>query len=224
MTDSSPFSSSLPLRNSCGVALALLSLLTGCGKGDLAAYRVPKEKDATLPVTVAAGAMPATAPAGAAAPAPGGMAGTPVAVASGPGLAWTAPAGWQAIAPGGMRKGSFTITGEGGATADLSITAFPGAVGGELANVNRWRGQLSLPPVAEADLPKAVTRLSQNGLTFTVVDLVSADPAQPQGTLGAMTPHDGAMWFFKLSGPAPLIAASKPAFIEFLKTVEVAAP
>lgn len=216
-----PSHSSLRRSNySCGIFLALLSLLAGCSKNDLTAYRVPKEKEASLPVTVATSTTPAAMPA----PAAGGMADTPVATAGGPGLTWTAAAAWQAKPLGAMRKGSFTIAGDAGAIADLSITAFPGAVGGEFANINRWRGQLSLPPITEAELPSAGTRFSQNGLTFTVVDLVSVDPAAPQRMLGAMTPYDGAMWFFKLTGPDKLVASAKPAFLDFLKSVKVATP
>ena len=43
-----------------------------------------------------------------------------------------------------MRRGSFTIRGEGNATADLSIVALPGAAGGLVENLNRWRGQVGL--------------------------------------------------------------------------------
>jgi len=215
-------------RSRCGALFTLVVLLlSGCNKTDATSYRIAKERDATLPVIVATAATPASMPASAPTTAPvgsGGMAGTPVATAGGPGLTWTAPAGWQAKALGAMRKGSFTIANEAGATADLSITAFPGAVGGEFANVNRWRGQLSLPPIVETDLATAVTHLSQNGLIFTFVDLVSTDAANPQHMLGAMVPYEGAMWFFKLSGPDALVAATKPAFLEFLKTVKAANP
>ncbi len=207
-------------RGCLAAPLALGLLLAGCHKNDIGAYRVPKEKDVELPVTVAAGAAGSSAPAAA----PAGMAGTPVATVGGPGLTWTAPASWLSKPLGAMRKGSYTITGDAGATADLSITAFPGAVGGEFANVNRWRGQLSLPPVAESDLDASVTRLSQNGLSFTLVDLAGADAANPQRMLGAMAPYEGGMWFFKLAGPDALVAATKPAFLEFLKTVKAAAP
>jgi hypothetical protein len=210
------------IRN-CGRYAAFLAfslLFAGCHKTDIGSYRVPKEKDGQLPVTVANEAAGSGAPVAAAA----GMAGTPVAVAGGPGLIWTAPASWTPKPLGAMRKGSYTLTGNAGATADLSITAFPGAVGGEFANVNRWRNQLSLPPVAESDLDAAVTRFSQNGLTFTLVDLVGSDAANPQRMLGAMTPYEGGMWFFKLTGPDALVTTTKPAFIEFLKTVKAAAP
>ena len=130
--------------------LAGALLLAGCSKPAVEFYRVPREKDPELPAAAAT-----TAPAEGAAPfaANGsGMAETPVATASGAGLHWTAPAGWKAKPLSAMRKGSFAVAGSGGADADLSITAFPGDVGGELANVNRWRGQVQLPALAPADL------------------------------------------------------------------------
>lgn len=221
-----------PLLSCRLLGCSLILLLAGCAKTEVAAYRVPKEKDAELPAAMAAAAPAATsaspgavAPAGAPPAAPGpAMSGTPVATASGPGLTWTAPTGWQPKPLGAMRKGSFTVTGDAGATADLSITAFPGAVGGELANINRWRGQIALPPIAEGDLAAAVTRLTPNGLTITVVDLVGADAASAQRILGAMVPYEGAMWFFKLTGPGALVGGAKPAFLEFLTTVKAAVP
>ena len=51
-----------------------------------------------------------------------------------------------------MRKATYVITGESGATAELAVTAFPGDVGGEVANVGtgaRWSGSEWL--VVEAD-------------------------------------------------------------------------
>ena len=149
------------------------------------------------------------------------MASTPVAVANAnsPGLRWAAPADWQSKPASAMRKSTFLVPSATGASTELAITAFPGDVGGELGNVNRWRGQLQLTPLAEADLAGAVTRLSQNGLTFTLVDFTNAPAANPQRMLGAMVPFGGATWFFKLTGPADTVAAQKPAFLAFLQTV-----
>ena len=203
----------------CPIALALLALSVGaCRRAEVTSYRVPKEKDAELPVALADSAAPG-APA-----APGaGMAGTPVPTAQGAGLAWTAPAHWQAKPATAMRKVSYVVPGEAGAAADLSITAFPGDVGGEAANVNRWRGQVSLPPLGEGDVAGAVTRLNENGLAIGVVDFAGTG-ANPQRILGAMVPHEGSTWFFKLTGPDALVAREKPAFLEFLKTVKPARP
>jgi hypothetical protein len=127
-------------------------------------------------------------------------------------LVWTAPAGWAAKAASSMRKGSYTIDGPEGA-GDLSITAFPGDVGGNLANVNRWRGQLQLPPVA--DLAGAVQPLEANGLHMLVFEGAN----NGNRMLGVIVPRPGETWFFKLKGPDALVAREKPAFLEFLKTV-----
>jgi hypothetical protein len=217
------------------VRLVLLSLplmIAACRDNKVDAYRVPKEKDFTMPGATAASApaaAPASAPASAPAATPGGMsgmpgmAGAPVAVAAGINLTWTAPAHWQAKEGSAMRKGTYSISGDAGATAELAITAFPGAVGGEFANVNRWRGQLSLPAISEGELATAVTHLTTNDLTISFVDLVSTDAA-PQRMLGAMVPFQGAVWFFKLLGPDALVAKEKAAFVEFLKTIKSTAP
>jgi hypothetical protein len=117
-----------------------------------------------------------------------------------------------------MRKGSFAITGEGG-EADLSITAFPGNVGGDLANLNRWREQIGLKPVTEAEFEAAAQRMEKNGLRMTVVDLVGTG-GDAKRILGAMIPHGGATWFVKLMGPDALVAKEKSAFLAFLETIK----
>ena len=149
---------------SCVIAFLLCALSAGCREREVTSYRIPKEKDPELP---AASSTAATAPAPAPVAAPAGngaMAATAVPTASGAGLTWTAPATWVSKPASAMRKATYTVNGDAGETADLSITAFPGDVGGELANVNRWRGQIQLPPLSAADLATAVTRFEANGL------------------------------------------------------------
>jgi hypothetical protein len=187
---------------------------------------VPKEKDPQMAAATTPGGDASAAPfapmmPGAAAPgANAGMAATPVATASGAGLVWTAPASWKPKAASAMRKGSYTV-GEAGAEADLSITAFPGDVGGELANVNRWRGQVSLPPISEADLATSVTHTNANGLAMTIVDFAGTGAAA-QRMLGVIVPYQGATWFFKLLGPDAVVAKAREDFLAFVKTVKAA--
>ncbi len=211
------------------VPLALLApalLLTACSKPAIESYRAPKDAapPAAAPAMAAAAAPKASAPTAPtpAAPTGGTMANTPVATASGPGLAWTAPAAWIAKTGSAMRKGSYAIKGDGG-EGDLSITAFPGDVGGDLANINRWRGQISLPPIGAGDLAAAIQRLERNGLKMGVVDLGGAAGTGAQRILGAMVPHAGSTWFFKLIGPDALVAQEKAAFMAFLDTVKPSA-
>lgn len=201
--------------------LALTAVLASCSKPAVETYRVPKDTTAQAAATKAESPHPAM-PATGGAPAAGdaAMANTPVATAGGPGLTWTAPAHWKPKPGSAMRKGSYAITGAGG-EADLAITAFPGDVGGELANLNRWRGQIQLPAVTQAELEATRQRLERNNLQMTVVDIVGTG-ANAQRILGASIPYGGATWFVKLMGPDTLVAGEKAAFMAFLDTVKPA--
>ncbi|HZZ20009.1 MAG TPA: hypothetical protein VFE25_11590, partial [Opitutaceae bacterium] len=123
-------------RTSLLTLAAATLLLSACGDDKVAVYRVPKEKDPEAPMNAPAdAAAPADAGAGAS------MADTAVPTASGADLAWTTPSDWVVKPPAPMRKATFGVP-AGGSQAELSVTAFPGDVGGDLANVNRWRGQI----------------------------------------------------------------------------------
>jgi hypothetical protein len=204
--------------------LALPLLLAACRRAEVASYQVPKEQDPVMPAAsmAAAGTQPGSAPGPMADAGGGTMASTAVPTAEGPGLAWTAPADWTTGAANPMRKATYEVPASGG-SAELTITAFPSDVGGELANVNRWRGQVQLAPITEAELPGAVTSLAQNGLQLAIADC-GGQGAKPQRILGAIVPFNGGTWFFKLMGPDALVAQAKPAFLEFLKTVRPAQP
>ncbi|HWA08125.1 MAG TPA: hypothetical protein VG838_01530 [Opitutaceae bacterium] len=203
------------------LVLVLLPLcVAACRDPKVASYRVPKEKD---PVMTMPPAVAGSAPGPFAGAAGANMAATAVPTAEGPGLAWTAPANWQSKPASAMRKATYAVPNAGGAEGDLSITAFPSDTGGELANVNRWRGQVQLPPLAEGDLGGAVTRLEVGGLHVAYVDFGGGKGPESPRMLGAIVPFNGGTWFFKLSGPDALIAKEKPAFEQFLQTLKPAA-
>ncbi|MCF7687765.1 MAG: hypothetical protein K9M98_13000 [Cephaloticoccus sp.] len=195
----------MPRRPASYSILAALLLLASCREARVAAYRVPKETPMPAPATT---------------PSQPDMASTSVPTASGAGLTWTAPADWEVQAPAAMRRGSYLITGTDGSTADLSITAFPGDVGGDLANVNRWRGQIQLPPLTMEELSGLFTELEARGLTLKFVDLANPQLAEPMRILGGLVSYQGNTWFFKLMGPAALVAREKPAFVAFLESVK----
>ncbi len=185
----------------------VLLVLTGCRDREIATYRVPKE----------------TAPAPAATP-PSNMGVMPGMAAPTTGIPkWDVPAGWQTLPLTGVRVGNFAINSPAGLTAEMAVTSFPGTVGGDLQNVNRWREQIHLPPIDEAALSAVVQSLTTDAGTFHWVDLVSDAPLiegkHLSRILGAWLKQPGRVWFFKLSGEAALVATQREAFMAFLRSV-----
>ncbi len=221
---------------SYNMKLHLISLLlvlaalpfTGCRDQKITAYRAAKD-----PAPVMAAAAPAQMAPGATLPdghpaiggeatpasAPGAMTGS-VPTAEGMALLWTAPAHWTAKSLGSMRKGSYAVAGEAGAVGDLAITAFPGDTGGLFANVNRWRGQVGLGPIEAAQLEASVKNIEANGLKMTIVEATGQANGVSTTLLGAIVPHEGQTWFFKLIGPAALVTHEQTAFRDFLSTIK----
>lgn len=203
--------------------LSTLVLTAGCKDRQITAYRAPKDPAAApQPGMTPSGELPPDHPpiggsGSSTIPAPSGdMANSAVPTAGGSDLKWIAPSTWIPKTGSSMRKGSYAVK-AGAAEADLAITAFPGDTGGLHANINRWRGQVGLKPAGAAELDASVQHIDGQGLHFDVVDL-----AGPSGTrmLGAITNYNGNSWFFKLMGPDVLVAAEKPAFLQFLQTVQ----
>ena len=205
------------------LAAALLLASSGCKDREITVYRAPKDPVLTPPAPTGPantndlprGHPPVGAATG---PVEGNMANATVPTGTSE-LAWTAPAHWDRKPPGPMRRGSFGVKGDNGATADLSITAFPGETGGLLANLNRWRGQVGLGPLAENDLAAAIASVEAGQLHFAVVDFAGSAAGAPTRIVGAVLPYQGETWFFKLMGPDALVVREKPAFLDFLRTV-----
>jgi hypothetical protein len=88
---------------------------------------------------------------------------------------WTLPAGWEGRPGSDIRYATLAIPAEGG-PLEVSVTALPKPPGDDenyaLVNVNRWRNQLRLPPIAREQLAEQSTTLELDGTTATMVDLV----------------------------------------------------
>jgi hypothetical protein len=88
---------------------------------------------------------------------------------------WTLPEGWHEQPGNQIRYATLTIPGEG-KPLEVSVTALPNSGGDDanyvLVNVNRWRGQLRLPPIASEQLPGESTQIALDGATATLVNLV----------------------------------------------------
>jgi len=116
---------------------------------------------------------------------------------------------------------SYVIVDGQGGKANVTITTFPGNVGGTLANVNRWRGQLGLEPVEQSDLPKMASSLDVLGGKAMLVDMTGSDKKTNQKArlITAIVAREGSTWFYKLMGDEQVVAREKETFIKFVQTV-----
>jgi hypothetical protein len=197
----------------------LAASLLGCQRDEVTHARVAKTAASPAPDAGAAsaGAMPPMA-------APGGMSGEvppPSAPAAADAVAWTLPKGWTETRPsGGMRYATLKPPVAG--KIDVSVITLPGPAGGELANVNRWRGQIGLDPVDEGALAKARTTVKAPAGTVNVYDFTS-EGANPSRMVAGLLVTRGNSWFIKMVGDPGPVAAARADFIRLLETLHLGA-
>lgn len=147
----------------------------------------------------------------------------PIETAQGAPLQYTLPPSWQEKPLSTMRVASFKAVSPDGKEADVSVVSLAGMAGGDLANVNRWRGQLKLAPIDAATLAKSFEHLQANGHDFLLVDLVSEAPitGAKQRILAAILDEKDHSWFIKMTGESAVVASQKNAFTDFLRSLRI---
>lgn len=129
------------------------------------------------------------------------------------------PSHWEETAPGAMQLRVFKIR-EGSANAEFSVSAFAGNVGGLLANINRWRQQINLPPIPENEITEYTKDYKTDNYTFKLVRLWGEEDDSPSISV-AMVHNKNQTWFFKLQGPRHLVKNERNAFIQLIKSLQL---
>lgn len=149
---------------------------------------------------------------------PAEAASTPVAPTgdSAGGIRWQAPSGWQRAPERATRTVSFFIDPE--RSVECYVTILGGDGGGPLANVNRWRGQMSQPPITDEELA-ALPRVPMLGARAILAQIDHAERdaggALDTQMLAAVGELSGKSVFVKVTGPRALIESQREAFIAF---------
>ena len=182
-----------------------MGALGGCGRNDIQVYRVAKAQEVSASPALPQGHLdvsPST---------------------EAPALKYKAPSDWKEVPPGEMRAASFRVSGSDGKQADVSVIPLPGMAGSDLDNVNRWRGQVGLKPVSPDELAKLAQPVEIDHQPAELYDVAgeNAGSGEKARILAAIARREGTAWFFKMTGDDALVAAQKPAFIEFLKSVSL---
>jgi hypothetical protein len=167
----------------------------------------------------------AAAPTPAAPPMAGGdMSSMPVRQGDDYRIEYQKPAAWKDDpAPSSMRAASFILEGEFD-NGEVSVTHFPGNVGGLVANINRWRGQVNMEHIAAID-EQEFSRIQIDGRDGLAVDLIEPDMQEFQDEAKRMIVFlipdvGGETWFFKMSGTYDVVEKNRDAFAAFCHSVK----
>src|SRR5581483_3235424 len=189
--------------------------LAGCPEDTVTHSRVERTEASSpsnsLPAKSPPGAPPAVgvpaphsmeAPAAAPPAPPPSMAGdvpAPPKPVGGSAVAWTLPKGWTQTLTGGIRYATLKapVTGN----LDASVVVLAGPAGGELANVNRWRGQIGLPPLTQEALPSARKSVNSKLGPVTLYDF-TGEGTQKSRVVAGLASIGENTWFFKMTGDA----------------------
>jgi len=132
------------------------------------------------------------------------------------GFSWTLPEGWKDLPPKQFRQGNWSVDGQEDVQAYLTV----GTGGGILLNVNRWRSQMGLEPVSDAEV-KGLSTIEVLGRTALIVEL-DGTFAGMGGTgngagyrmLGVIFSDDrGGLVFLKMFGPKAKVEKAHDAFL-----------
>ncbi len=131
---------------------------------------------------------------------------------------WIVPESWDELPPTAIRKGNFRIQEEGG-TVEITVTVFPGDVGGLEANVNRWKQQIGLAPTQPPLLEEAIESVEVDGQPAFFVDLLSPQNPSGAGILGAVIPRGERTWFVKMIGDQAILSNQESELRAFLDSM-----
>ena len=129
------------------------------------------------------------------------------------GLQYKTPAGWAVKPNGPMRLASLDVV-AGDQKCDVSITKLgPGQP--ILENVNRWRGQVKLPPLKEDELELQPVRCGD--AKGSLVQAVG----ETETILAVLVPQADATWFVKLQGPNAMAKSQLEKLVAFTESIKL---
>ncbi len=136
-------------------------------------------------------------------------------------LNYSLPAGWTREPNANAMRVATLGTG-GDKPGQVIVTRLSANFGGMMLNLNRWRGEVGLPP-AEANAEMKETPVVIGTTAGSLVDLAGPgkDGKTPMRSLIARCTQGDSVWFFKFVGPAETIAQQQPAFQAFLLSVRL---
>jgi len=143
-----------------------------------------------------------------------------------PQLTYTTPEGWSEGEASPMRDINLSF-GEN-AEGECYVARLPGAGGGLVANVNRWRGQMGADPLSDEEVAALPRRsLFAQQAVYIEIDgdytpgMGTQDTFEDYRLLGLILASDAGAVFVKMTGPRELVEANEEAFQIFTDSIDV---
>ncbi|MEM1442437.1 MAG: hypothetical protein AAGF67_08845 [Verrucomicrobiota bacterium] len=143
-----------------------------------------------------------------------------------PPLIYTTREGCKEATGSAMRDVNLSFGAEG--EGECYVARLPGAGGGLVANVNRWRGQMGADPLSEKEIFALPTK-PLFGQPATFIDITgdfspgmgSSETKENHRLLGLILASDAGAVFVKMTGPSNLVAENAEGFDEFTSSLDV---
>ena len=121
-----------------------------------------------------------------------------------------------------MGRAAFHVA-EGDQKVEITVIELAGSVETLLPNVNRWRRQIQLGEITQAELEKTVKPIQVAGMEGHYVELLGPEDAQPRlAALRVVASHEGRTWMFSMTGDADLVLREKERFQGFVRSARFA--
>lgn len=134
-------------------------------------------------------------------------------------LRFDLPEGWREIDNDSFSMKAFVISGGDGAQAKVTISPLAGTGGDLSANVNRWRGQVGLPPLSADEVAAALKPIEVDGESGQYVAIIGEGGADARAVLGVILPRGDTTWFIKLLGPSETATREQARFEAFARSL-----
>ena len=185
----------------CAAAVLIFS---GCKKPEIRVYTVPKEAPAPEPsATASTGEEPAPRQ------------------RPRPQVTYKLPEGWKEAGANSLSLLNFFIKTDAG-EATVNVTPLVGMQGREAAIVNMWRAQVGQPALGDQEVAAGFTPVEVAGQAGELFEVSGSKDDKSLRIVTAFAHRGDQTWFYKLQGNEQAVAAQKPAFLEFLKSVKIA--
>ena len=123
------------------------------------------------------------------------------------------PKGWTEVPGSGMRMVSYTIE---GTSIDFYLISLP--IGDIPSNVNRWRGQVGLPPASPQEIAEDTETFEVDGKSVQYIEIYNEEG--DRGIIAAIIDLSPKYWYFTAKGTVDELKSNATDLRAFLKSLQ----